>query len=121
RSGAGRAARPWRARLRGAPVVGACSAVDGSASATRHRAGRLTMRITITARHCELPPELRARARALVERLARVAARPPDARVVFVADHGRPAVEVRLTAARGRLTVGAACGGGQNSMLNSED
>jgi len=29
------------------------------------------MRITITARHCEIPDELRARARALLERWAR--------------------------------------------------
>src|SRR5207237_792206 len=91
RSGARSAARPRGARLRGTPVVGARGAGDGGASATRHRAGRLTMRITITARHCELAPEVRARARALVERLARVAPRPQDARVVFDADDRRPA------------------------------
>ena len=76
------------------------------------------MRITITARHCELPPEVRARARALVERLARVAPRPHDARVVFDADHGRPSVEVRLHAARGALHVGTARGMDQGSALN---
>jgi len=76
------------------------------------------MRITITARHCELAPEVRARARALVERLARVAPRPHDARVVFDADHGRPAVEVRLHAARGVLHVGTARGADQGSALN---
>ncbi len=76
------------------------------------------MRITITARHCELAPEVRARARALVERLARVAPRPHDARVVFDADHGRPAVEVRLHAARGVLHVGTARAADQGSALN---
>ena len=76
------------------------------------------MRITITARHCDLAPEVRARARALVERLARVAPRPHDARVVFDADHGRPAVEVRLHAARGVLHVGTARGADQGSALN---
>ena len=76
------------------------------------------MRITITARHCELAPEVRARARALVERLARVAPRPHDARVVFDADHGRPAVEVRLHAARGVLHVGTARAADQSSALN---
>ncbi|PYP59261.1 MAG: hypothetical protein DMD44_05170 [Gemmatimonadetes bacterium] len=76
------------------------------------------MRITITARHCELPPELRARARTLLERLARVAPRPHDARVVFDADHGRPTVEVRLHAARGAVHVGTARGTDQSSALN---
>ena len=76
------------------------------------------MRITITARHCELPAELRARTRALVERLARVAPRPQDARVVFDADHGRPTVEVRLHAARGVLHVGTARGTDQSTALN---
>ena len=76
------------------------------------------MRITITARHCELAPELRARARNLVERLARVAPRPHDARVVFDADHGRPSVEVRLHAARGALHVGTARAADQGSALN---
>jgi ribosomal subunit interface protein len=76
------------------------------------------MRITITARHCEVPQELRARARRLIERLARVAPRPHDARVVFDADHGRPSVEVRLHAARGVLHVGTARGADQSSALN---
>jgi len=76
------------------------------------------MRITITARHCEVPPELRARARLLIERLARLAPRPHDARVVFDADHGRPSVEVRLHAARGVLHVGTARGADQSSALN---
>ena len=76
------------------------------------------MRITITARHRELPSELRARARTLLERLARVAPRPLDARVVFDADHGRPSVEVRLHAARGALYVGTARGTDQGSALN---
>src|SRR6267378_830771 len=61
------------------------------------------MRITITARHCEIPDELRARARERLERLARIAPRPHDGRVVFVADNGRPTVEVRLHTARGAV------------------
>src|SRR5213078_3002028 len=54
------------------------------------------MRITITARHCEIPDALRARARERLERLARIAPRPHDGSIVFVADNGRPTVEVRL-------------------------
>ena len=46
------------------------------------------MRTTITARHCDVASELRARARELLERLGRVASRPHDAQVIFGADHG---------------------------------
>ncbi|HEX4575190.1 MAG TPA: HPF/RaiA family ribosome-associated protein [Gemmatimonadales bacterium] len=66
------------------------------------------MRITITARHTAVPDELRRRARALLERLTKLASRSPDAQVIFVEDHGRPAVEVRLHAGRGTLHVGTA-------------
>jgi len=76
------------------------------------------MRVTITARHCDVAPELRERGRALVERLARVARRPVDAQVLFSADHGRAAVEVRLHAARGRVHVGRAGGADHQSALD---
>ena len=66
------------------------------------------MRVTITARHCEIPDELRARARSLLERLTKVALRPHDGQVVFLADHGAATVEVRLHAARGAVHVGTA-------------
>src|SRR2546425_8452355 len=76
------------------------------------------MRITITARHCEIPDELRARARERLERLARIAPRPHDGRVVFVADHGRPTVEVRLHTARGAVHVGTARGADHRTALD---
>src|SRR2546430_13958289 len=76
------------------------------------------MRITITARHCEIPDELRARARERLERLARTALRPHDGRVVFVADHGRPTVEVRLHTGRGAGHGGAARGGDHRTALD---
>src|SRR6266480_2737922 len=76
------------------------------------------MRITITARHCEVPDELRARARERLARLARIAARPHDGRVVFVADHGRPTVEVRLHTARGTVHVGTARGADHRTALD---
>src|SRR6266705_342311 len=76
------------------------------------------MRITITARHCEIPDELRARARERLERLARIAPRPHDGRVVFVADHGRPTVEVRLHTARGVVHVGTARGADHRTALD---
>src|SRR5439155_1575431 len=86
RSSARSAAGPRRPRLRRATVLGAGGRSDGSASPPRHRAGRLTMRITITARHCEIPDELRMRARPLLERLTRLAPRSHDGQVLFVAD-----------------------------------
>jgi len=76
------------------------------------------MRITITARHCEIPDELRGRARARLERLARIAPRPHDGRVVFGADHGRPTVEVRLHTARGAVHVGTARGADHRTALD---
>ncbi len=76
------------------------------------------MRITITARHCEVPDELRARARERLARLARIASRPHDGRVVFVADHGRPTVEVRLHTARGAVHVGTARGADHRTALD---
>ena len=66
------------------------------------------MRITVTARHCTIPPRLRDRARELMHRLSRIAARPHDGRVVFTADHGARAVEVQLHTARGRVHVARA-------------
>jgi len=77
------------------------------------------MRITITARHCDIADELRIRARALLARLERIAPRPHDARVLFVADNGRPLVEVRLHAARGILHVAKARGGDHRTALDA--
>lgn len=77
------------------------------------------MRITITARHCDVAEELRMRARALLARLERIAPRPHDARVLFVADNGRPLVEVRLHVARGGVHVAKARGGDHRSALDA--
>jgi ribosome-associated translation inhibitor RaiA len=76
------------------------------------------MRITITARHCEIPDELRARARAQRERLGKVAARPHDGRVIFADDHGEAAVEVRLHTARGKVYVGKALADDHRTALD---
>ncbi len=76
------------------------------------------MHVTITARHCEIPEELRLRARTLLERLCKVAVRPHDGQVTFTADHGSPRVEVRLHAARGVVHVGRAEGPDHRSALD---
>ena len=77
------------------------------------------MRITITARHCEITDELRARARTLVERLAKIAARPHDAQVIFADDHGVAAVELRLHTARSKVYVAKAQADDHRSALDS--
>ncbi len=76
------------------------------------------MRITITARHCEIPDELRARARELLQRLQKVASRPHDGQVIFGEDHGVPSVEVRLHTARGVVHVGTAGGADHQTALD---
>jgi ribosome-associated translation inhibitor RaiA len=76
------------------------------------------MRMTITARHCVIPDELRARARALLERLGKVATRPHDGRVIFSDDHGEAAVEVRLHTARGKVHVGKALADDHRTALD---
>lgn len=66
------------------------------------------MRVTIAARHMAVSPELRGRARELVDRLARLARRVHDAQVLFADDHGVPLVELRLHAGGGGVVVGRA-------------
>ena len=76
------------------------------------------MRITITQRHCDIPDDLRARARDVVARLVKVTRRPLSARVIFSDDHGAAAVELRLHAARGRQLVATAEGADHKSALD---
>ena len=76
------------------------------------------MRITVTARHCNVSTDLRTRSRQLVERLAKIAPRPHDAQVVFEDDHGVALVEVRLHIARGRVLVARAEGPDHRSALD---
>ena len=76
------------------------------------------MRISITARHVEVPEELRARARDLLSRLARIASRPHDGQVIFSENHGVPAAEVRLHTVRGKILVGMSDGADHRSALD---
>jgi len=66
------------------------------------------MRITITARHCDIPEALQERARARLERLGRVAPRPHDVRLIFAAEHGKPMVELRMHTNRRTVYVATA-------------
>ena len=55
----------------------------------------------ITARHCEVTPELRRRATAIVERISLFAGRPMETSVVFGVEAGISIAEVRLHIAQG--------------------
>ena len=61
------------------------------------------MRITITTRHCDIPEDLRVRARARLERLGALASRAHHLQLIFGAEHGQPTVELRLHTSRGRV------------------
>jgi len=76
------------------------------------------MRIIVTARHCEIPDELRVRARVLLQRLSRVASRPHDGQIIFGTDHDTPTVELRLHTARGQVHVGSAAGPDHRTALD---
>ena len=60
------------------------------------------MRVTITARHCEVSDELRQRTEEQLARLERVARRAHEARVLFLVDAGQPTVELQLHTVRGK-------------------
>ncbi len=66
------------------------------------------MRTTVTARHCEIPDELRGRAEALITKVAKAAHRPQRAEIVFDADHGQKVVEIHLYLPRGQVKVATA-------------
>lgn len=66
------------------------------------------MRTTVTARHCEIPEELRERAETLIAKTAKAAHRPQRAEIVFDADHGRKVVEIQLYLPRGQVKVASA-------------
>lgn len=76
------------------------------------------MRITITARHCDIPEALRSSARARLERLGRLASRSHHLQLIFGAEHGRPTVEVRLHTNRRQVHVAAADGADHRSALD---
>jgi ribosomal subunit interface protein len=78
----------------------------------------LTMRITITARHCDIAEDLRVRARARLERLSRVAARPHHLQLIFGAEHGRSTAELRLHTNRRQVHVATADGADHRSALD---
>lgn len=77
------------------------------------------MRVTITARHTELDDDLRAHARDLVEKVAKLARRPHHAQVTFTEDHGEAGVEIEVHAPRGRIHVAKASAVDLRSALDA--
>ncbi|HTL06115.1 MAG TPA: HPF/RaiA family ribosome-associated protein [Gemmatimonadales bacterium] len=76
------------------------------------------MRITISARHCEVTDGLRERAQAVAERLAELSPHALDATVVFDATPQRQTVELRLHARGRKLLIGIGQGGDHRSALD---
>lgn len=77
------------------------------------------MRTIITARHCEIPDELRERAEEQVGKVAKAAHRPRRAEVVFDADHGVKVVELQLYLPQGQVKVASAEASDFRSALDS--
>jgi ribosomal subunit interface protein len=66
------------------------------------------MKTTVTARHCEVPEDLKSRASTLLERLSKLAHRPVRGEVLFDDDHNRKIVELILHLPRGHTRVASA-------------
>ena len=73
---------------------------------------------TITARHCEIPTELRTRADEVCRRLGAQANRPLEAAVTFDMDGHESTAEIRLHSARGDLFVATGEGKDHRSALD---
>lgn len=76
------------------------------------------MQTTITARHCEIPEDLKDRAEHIIGRLGSFAQRPVKCTVVFEADHKLASVEVRLHVARGKVFVATGEGPDHRTALD---
>jgi ribosomal subunit interface protein len=66
------------------------------------------VKTTITARHCEIPDEIRTRAEDVADKLARLAHRPQRMEIVFDDDHQRRVVELKMWLPRGLTLVATA-------------
>lgn len=76
------------------------------------------MKTTVTARHCEIPDELRERAIALIAKTAKKADRPHRAEIVFDEDHQQRVVELQLYLTRGQVKVCSAEAGDFSTALD---
>jgi ribosomal subunit interface protein len=66
------------------------------------------MNIIITARHCEIPDDLRVRASELLTRVSKMVRRPQRAEITFDIDHQSKRVELILNLPRNQVRVAKA-------------
>ncbi len=76
------------------------------------------MQTTITARHCEIPDDLRTRAAAVMERMARHSSHALEAHVVFDVEPDGQSAEVRLHVRGGQILVGLAAAEDHRTALD---
>ena len=76
------------------------------------------MQTTITARHCEIPDVLRARAISVVERLGNLASQAMEMTVVFDTEGLQQTVELRLHLRGGEILVATGEGVDHRSALD---
>ena len=76
------------------------------------------MKVTVTARHCQIDDTLRDRATELIERISKLARRPQRAEIVFDNDHKRQIVEFQLYMPRGNVHVASAEAADFRTALN---
>jgi ribosome-associated translation inhibitor RaiA len=78
------------------------------------------MLTTVTARHADIPEELRSRAEAVLTRVAGLTRRPVEATAVFDQDT-TPTVELRLHDSSGEVFVAHGAGADQRSALDEAE
>jgi ribosomal subunit interface protein len=81
------------------------------------------MLMTVTARHCDIPEELKERAEHVLDRIANHAARPVDGTVVFdMSDHKsateRHQAEIRLHLSHGDILIAAGAADDHRTALD---
>lgn len=76
------------------------------------------MRTTITARHCDIPDTLRARALTVLERAGEIARRPVDGHVVFDIEGNAHRAEIRLNLSHGDAVVATGEGTDHRTALD---
>ncbi|MDQ2669278.1 MAG: ribosome-associated translation inhibitor RaiA [Gemmatimonadota bacterium] len=79
------------------------------------------MQTMITARHCEISDDLRARTEEVMDRLATVAQRPMEAHAVFDVEAGAQTVELRFHVANGDVLVSSGSAADHRSALDAAE
>jgi ribosomal subunit interface protein len=67
-----------------------------------------SVQTTVTARHCEIPDDLRQRALEIAGKLAKIAHRPQRMEIVFDDNHQRRQVELVMSLPRGQTLIASA-------------